>query len=71
MKRALLAIVRERFLAAPGIKVSLMTFELEFDPRAWKEWKSWRYRSPAVQKKKLSEVIERPRIEAKPAEWDA
>ena len=29
-----------------------MTFELEFDPRAWKEWK------------KLAEVLERPRVEA-------
>lgn len=36
---ALIQTVRER-LSSPqkGIKVSLMTYELEFDPRALKEW---------------------------------
>ncbi|WP_445206770.1 type II toxin-antitoxin system RelE family toxin [Aeromonas sp. 2692-1] len=41
-----------------------MTFELEFDPRAWKEWKKLGDTVRQQFKKKLSEVIERPRIEA-------
>jgi mRNA interferase RelE/StbE len=38
-----------------------MTFELEFDPRAWKEWKKLGDTVRQQFKKKLSEVIERPR----------
>jgi mRNA interferase RelE/StbE len=41
-----------------------MTFELEFDPRAWKEWKKLGDTVRQQFKKKLAEVLERPRVEA-------
>ena len=41
-----------------------MTFELEFDPRAWKEWKKLGDTVRQQFKKKLVEVLERPRNEA-------
>ena len=41
-----------------------MTFELEFDPRAWKEWKKLGDTVRHQFKKKLAEVLERPRVEA-------
>ena len=41
-----------------------MTFELEFDPRAWKEWKKLGDTVRQQLKKKLAEVLLNPRIEA-------
>ena len=41
-----------------------MTSELEFDPRAWKEWKKLGDTVRHQFKKKLAEVLERPRVEA-------
>ena len=41
-----------------------MTFELEFDPRAWREWKKLGDTVRQQFKKKLVEVLERPRNEA-------
>ena len=49
-----------------------MTFELEFDPRAWKEWKKLGDTVRQQFKKKLAEVLERPRVEAnrsRPSRW--
>ncbi|MFM2479741.1 type II toxin-antitoxin system RelE family toxin [Celerinatantimonas sp. MCCC 1A17872] len=41
-----------------------MTYELEFDPRAWKEWKKLGATVQQQFKKKLAEVVKAPRIEA-------
>jgi mRNA interferase RelE/StbE len=41
-----------------------MTYELEFDPRALKEWRKLGATVRDQFKKKLSEVLKRPRIEA-------
>ena len=41
-----------------------MTYELEFDPRALKEWKKLGQTVKARFKKKLEKVLENPRIEA-------
>ncbi len=41
-----------------------MTFELEFDPRALKEWKKLGDTPRQQFKKKLAKVLEQPRIEA-------
>lgn len=41
-----------------------MRFELEFDPRAWKEWGKLGDTVRHQFKKKLAEVLEQPRIEA-------
>ena len=41
-----------------------MTFELEFDPRAWKEWKKLGDTVRQQLKKKLAEVLLNPRVEA-------
>ena len=41
-----------------------MTFELEFDPRAWKEWEKLGDTVRQQLKKKLAEVLLNPRIEA-------
>lgn len=41
-----------------------MTFELEFDPRALKEWKKLGDTPRQQFQKKLAKVLEQPRIEA-------
>lgn len=41
-----------------------MTFELEFDPRAWKEWNKLGATVRQQFKKKLAKVLEQPRLEA-------
>ena len=41
-----------------------MTYELEFDPRALKEWRKLGATVREQFKKKLSEVLEQPRVEA-------
>ena len=41
-----------------------MTYELEFDPRAWKEWKKLGDTIRQQFKKKLVKVLVRPKIEA-------
>ena len=41
-----------------------MTYELEFDPRALKEWKKLGHTVKTQIKKKLEKVLENPRIEA-------
>ena len=41
-----------------------MTFELEFNPRAWMEWKKLGDTVRHQFKKKLAGVLERPRVEA-------
>ena len=41
-----------------------MTFELEFDPRAWKEWNKLGDTIRQQFKKKLVKVLARPKIEA-------
>ncbi len=47
-----------------GSRCRWMTFELEFDPRAWREWKKLGDTVRQQFKKKLVEVLERPRNEA-------
>ena len=41
-----------------------MTYELEFDPRALKEWRKLGATVREQFKKKLGEVLEQPRVEA-------
>ncbi|MFM5861602.1 type II toxin-antitoxin system RelE/ParE family toxin [Aeromonas veronii] len=41
-----------------------MTFELEFDPRAWKEWQKLGDTVRQQFKKKLVKVLNQPQIEA-------
>lgn len=41
-----------------------MTYELEFDPRALKEWRKLGATVREQFKKKLSEVLEQPRVDA-------
>ena len=41
-----------------------MTYELEFDPRALKEWHKLGETVQKQFKKKLSEVLKQPRVEA-------
>ncbi len=41
-----------------------MTFELEFDPRAWKEWQKLGNTVRQQFKKKLAKVLVEPRVEA-------
>ncbi len=41
-----------------------MTYELEFDPRAWKEWKKLGATVQQQFKNKLVEIVKVPRIEA-------
>lgn len=41
-----------------------MTFELEFDPRAWKEWNKLGDPPRQQLKKKLRKILENPRVEA-------
>ncbi len=41
-----------------------MTFELEFDPRAWKEWQKLDNTVRQQFKKKLAKVLVEPRVEA-------
>lgn len=41
-----------------------MTFELEFDPRAWKEWQKLGDTVRQQFKKKLAKVLEQPKVEA-------
>ena len=41
-----------------------MSYELEFDPRALKEWKKLGHTVKTQFKKKLEKVLENPRIEA-------
>lgn len=41
-----------------------MTYSLEFDPRAWKEWRKLGDTVRKQFKKKLAEIIENPRVEA-------
>lgn len=40
-----------------------MTYELEFDPRAWREWQKPARRSKTVQNK-LQQIVQNPRIES-------
>ncbi|TNH80963.1 type II toxin-antitoxin system RelE family toxin [Aeromonas sobria] len=41
-----------------------MIFELEFDPRAWKEWQKLGDTVRQQFKKKLAKVLEQPKVEA-------
>src|SRR5690625_802966 len=41
-----------------------MSYELEFDPRAWKEWNRLDRTIKEQFKEKLAEVIQNPRIES-------
>lgn len=41
-----------------------MSYELEFDPRAWKEWKKLDRTVQEQFKKRLAEVVNKPRIES-------
>ena len=41
-----------------------MSYELEFDPRAWKEWNKLDRTIKEQFKKKLAEVIQNPRVES-------
>ncbi len=41
-----------------------MTFELEFDPRAWKEWQKLGDTVRQQFKKKLAKVLAQPKVEA-------